>query len=152
MKADGLIHRRLKAPKKCKGILGYTDTTTVKLDFDNVSFKTAKFWVFKILRLFRSRRRDIWTPQLKINLEGFLILKSSKKHYHVIFNKSVSWLENLNVLAWTCLLSHNVELMKWFVMQCVKGSSTLRIGKKEINLLQGLFFVSVSKTVKLETT
>ena len=36
----------------------------------------------------------------------------------------------MNVVAWTCLLSHKTELMKWLVMQFIKGSSTLRIGKK----------------------
>lgn len=110
--------------------MGYSDMSTVMLDFDNMTFKTAKYWAFKILRLFRSRKTDKWTPEHKINLEGFLILKSSKKHYHIVYNESVSWLENLTVIAWACLLTHKTELMKYLVMQILKGSSTLRIGKR----------------------
>jgi hypothetical protein len=116
--------------KHCKALTGITDTTTPKLDLDNVSYKTAKYWAFKILRLFKSKSKKKWTPNTKIDLEGFLIVKSSPKHYHIIYNRSVEWLENLNVIAWTCLLSHKTELMKWLVMQIIKGSSTLRIGKK----------------------
>lgn len=115
---------------KVKTFLGITDKSTVKLDLDNVSYKTAKYWAFKIYKLFKSKSQTKWTPNTKIKLEGFLIVKSSPKHYHIIYNRSVEWLENLNVVAWTSLLSHNVELMKWLVMQIIKGSSTLRIGKK----------------------
>lgn len=34
-------------------------------------------------------------------------------------------------MAWICLISQNTELIKWFVMQCIKESSTLRISPKE---------------------
>jgi hypothetical protein len=125
-----MMNPKTKAHKKSEAILGYSDTSTVKLDFDNASFKTALFWALKILRLFRSRKTDKWRPQNRINLEGFLLVKSSKNHYHIIYNKSVSWLENSNAMAWACLLTHKIELMKWFIMQIIKGSSTLRIGKK----------------------
>jgi hypothetical protein len=123
------MNQKLKA-KHCKGIEGISDTSTVKLDFDNMQFKTAQHYAFKILRLFRSRKTDKWTPEHKINLEGFLIRKSSPKHYHIIYNKTVSWLENLEVVAWACLLTHKIELMQWFVMQTMKCNSTLRIGRQ----------------------
>lgn len=115
---------------KILALTGISDTSTPKLDLDNVTFKTAKYIAVKILRLFKSKRTDIWTPNSKIDLEGFLIIKSSPKHYHILFNRSVLWLENIEVVAWACLMSHKIELMKWLIMQIVKGSSTLRIGKK----------------------
>lgn len=105
-----------KKSNQSKPILGYTDTATVKLDLDNVPFKTAKHWAKRIME--------------KFNLEGFIILKSSEKHYHVVFGRTVSWAENMSIVAWTCLESKNEPLLKWFLLQCIKGSSTLRVGPK----------------------
>lgn len=100
--------------------LGYTDTATVKLDFDNTSFKFVKEWVLKATEWFK--------------LEGFLILKSSKNHYHVVFNRTVTWEKNLHVVAWVALQSKNKGLKRWLLMQCIKENSTLRISSKKEKL------------------
>ena len=63
-------------------------------------------------------------------LEGFLILKSSKSCYHVVFNKTVSWTENMKIVAWVSLMSGIETTQKWFLMQCIKESSTLRVSPK----------------------
>jgi hypothetical protein len=102
---------------KAKPLLGYSDTETVKLDFDNTAFPLVKYWAFKAMRKFR--------------LEGFVILKSSENSYHVVFNHPVSWSENMRVVAWVSLLSHNKALSKYFLMQCIKESSTLRVSEKQ---------------------
>ena len=99
-----------------KPILGYTDTETVKLDFDNTTFKIVKCWANKAMNWFR--------------LGGYIILKSSKNSYHVLFNKSVSWIENMKIVAWVALGSQNRGLIKWLIMQCIKQSSTLRVSPK----------------------
>lgn len=99
-----------------KPLLGYTDMETVKLDFDCVSFKTVRYWAFRIMRWF--------------NLGAFIILKSSTKCYHVVFDRSVSWSENMRIVAWASLLSHNRGLVKYLQMQCIKESSTLRVSPK----------------------
>lgn len=99
-----------------KSILGYTDTETVKLDFDDTSFKTVKYWVERTTKWFR--------------LGGYVILKSSEKCYHAIFSRKVSWAENMHIVAWVSLLSRNLKLLKWFQMQSIKESSTLRISAK----------------------
>ena len=99
-----------------KPVLGYTDTETVKLDFDDTSFKEVKYWASRTMKRFK--------------LEGFVILKSSKNSYHVLFNREVSWPENVRIVAWVSLLSHNMMLQKWFVMQCIKKGSTLRVSPK----------------------
>lgn len=96
--------------------IGYTDKNTVKLDFDNTNFKTVKYWAFRSYGWFR--------------LEGFLIFKSSEDNYHVIFDSTVSWIENMHIVAWVCLGSQNIGLQKWFLMQCIKKSSTLRVSPK----------------------
>jgi hypothetical protein len=46
------------------------------LDFDDRCFRYAKDWAFRTLKQFR--------------LGGFVILKSSKNHYHVVFDRPVS--------------------------------------------------------------
>jgi len=97
-------------------MLGYTDTETVMLDFDNTTFKNVRYWAFRTKRWFK--------------LEGFIILESSENHYHVVFNRKVSWSKNMRVVAWVSLLSHNPMLEKWFVMQCIKEGSTLRVSPK----------------------
>ena len=63
-------------------------------------------------------------------LKGFVILKSSKKCYHVVFDRRVSWSENMRVVAWVVLLSHSKDLARWFLMQCIKRCSTLRVSSK----------------------
>ena len=97
-------------------ISGFTDTETVKLDFDETTFKNVKYWAERTMKWFK--------------LRGYIILKSSKNSYHVVFNKVVSWSENLKVVAWVALHSQNRGLIKWLLMQCIKQSSTLRISNK----------------------
>ena len=63
-------------------------------------------------------------------LEGFIVLKSSERNYHVVFNRKVTWSENVRVVAWVALLSHNRGLDQWLKMQCIKQSSTLRVSSK----------------------
>jgi len=101
---------------RLKIVLGYTDVETVKLDFDNTCFRTVKYWAFRTMRWFR--------------LGGFVILKSSKNCYHVVFNRRVSWSENMKIVAWVSLQSRVVKLEKWFLMQCIKEESTLRVSAK----------------------
>lgn len=99
-----------------KSIIGYTDTETVKLDFDNTPFKTARYWALRMMKWFK--------------LEGFVILKSSENNYHTPFNKTVSWKENVGIMAWVCLLTKHTKLTGWFILQCIKKGSTLRVSPK----------------------
>lgn len=97
-------------------VLGYSDTSTVKLDFDDVSFRIVKCWSFRATKWFK--------------LGGFTILKFSKNHYHVIFVRPVFWKKNIQVMAWVALESRNQKLKDYLVMQCIKESSTLRLSPK----------------------
>jgi len=106
-----------KANNSLPFILGITDQETVKLDFDNTRFKTVKYWAMRTMKWFK--------------LKGFIILKSSKNNYHVIFDKKVSWTKNMHIVAWVSLLSQNKNLQKWFLMQCIKEGSTLRVSEKK---------------------
>jgi hypothetical protein len=101
---------------KADPILGFSDRITVKLDLDNMNFKSAKDWAMLALEKFK--------------LEGFIILKSSKKCYHVVFDRYVSWDENLSIVAWVAILSKSLKLKDYLGMQCIKMSSTLRVAPK----------------------
>ena len=105
--------------KLCQGkpIFGLTDDEAVMIDFDNTSFKTVKYWAFRTMKFHK--------------LEGFIILKSSKNSYHVVFNRSVDWSENMRIVAWVSLLSHNRGTQNYHLMQCIKQSSTLRVSEKK---------------------
>jgi hypothetical protein len=106
----------LKNKRVGKPLHGYSDTETVMLDLDHMTFNSVKYWAVKTMRWFK--------------LEGFIILKSSKNCYHVVFNRKVSWTENMHIVAWVSLLSHCKGLVNWFLMQCIKESSTLRVSPK----------------------
>ena len=95
---------------------GCTDTEMVSLDFDETTFKTVRYW---------ARRALNWHK-----LGGFIILKSSECCYHVVFNRTVDWTENMKIAAWVAELSGNFGLQKWHRMQCIKVGSTLRISCK----------------------
>ena len=109
----GLEDQMLKADP----YLGFTDCRTVKLDIDEAPLGSVIYWAQLTMKRF--------------NLRGFVILKSSKNCYHVVFDRQVPWISNLRVVAWIALLSQNKGLIKWLLMQCIKGASTLRVTPKE---------------------
>ncbi len=106
----------LTEKSKASPILGFSDTETVKLDFDNTSFGDVSYWAIRTMKWFK--------------LRGFVILKSSADCYHVVFDRAVSWSENMRIVAWVALQSHSKSLCKWLLMQCIKGCSTLRVSPK----------------------
>jgi hypothetical protein len=114
--ANGLKVQKLKV-NKSNPVLGFSDSETVKLDLDKVTFAFAKKWALRAMKHFR--------------LRGFLILRSSRNCYHVLFDRRVSWRRNIAITAWVVLLSHNKGLLEWFVTQCIKGCSTLRVSSKK---------------------
>jgi hypothetical protein len=101
---------------QAKPIMGFSDTETVKLDLDNLPLEAVKHWALKTLKQFR--------------LRGFIILKSSERSYHVVFDRAVSWRKNVGIVAWVCLMTKHRRLTEWLVMQCIKQSSTLRVSPK----------------------
>jgi len=101
---------------KADPILGVSDRETVMLDFDEMSFSSVRYWSEFALEKFR--------------LNGFIILKSSKKSYHIVFDRYVSREENLAIVAWVGILSKSVPLLRYLAMQCIKMSSTLRVTPK----------------------
>ena len=99
-----------------KSVLGFTDNETVKLDLDESSFKTAKCLAEKTVKRF--------------SLEGYLILRSSKNNYHVVFDREVDWSENVSIMSWVVLTNKKPKLLKRFLLQCIRKASTLRVSSK----------------------
>jgi hypothetical protein len=64
---------------------------TVKLDFDNVSLSTVRYWVSRSMRWY--------------HLRGFIILESSPHCNHVVFDRTVTWTENVKIMAWVALMT-----------------------------------------------
>ena len=95
---------------------GISSTEAVMLDLDDTTFKTVHYWADRAMKWFE--------------LGGYLILKSSPGCYHVVFNRSVDWAENMRVVAWVAYLSRNECLQRWHRMQRIKMKSTLRVGPK----------------------
>jgi len=63
----------------------------------------------------------------KCRLGGSIILRSSKNCYHVVFDRYVSWEDNLSAVGWFSVLSHNPKVKDYLVMQRIKKASTLRV-------------------------
>ena len=101
-----------------KFILGYTSDETVLLDFDKMKLKNVKYW---------ARRAMKWHK-----LGGILILESSLNSYHVVFDRPVTWSENVRIVAWVALYVKRRSLDNWFKMQCIKQKPTLRASNKKI--------------------
>ena len=109
----GLENQKLQA----KPILGISDRLTVKVDFDEMSFKLVQYWAKLAMK--------------KFNLNGLVILKSSKKSYHIVFDAyAESWEENLSIIAWLAVVAKAPKLKAYLAMQCIKRSSTLRVTSK----------------------
>ena len=88
----------------------------MKLDLDRVSYKKVK----SISR---------WLVE-KFDLWGFIILRSSKDNYHVVFDRPVSWEENTKTLGYLMYMADNMGVDKWVMMQLIKGFSVLRVSRK----------------------
>ena len=65
-------------------------------------------------------------------LGGFLVLESSPGSYHVVFDRPVTWSENVRVMAWVSLFVKRRRLDNWFKMQCIKQKPTLRASNKKM--------------------
>lgn len=101
-------------------IVGISDKHTVMADLDNMSFKKVKSLAFLTMKKFR--------------LKGFIILKSSPKHYHVVFDKPMRcWSDVLRVVSWMGIMANNRNVWKWVCMQAIKGMCTLRVSPKPVN-------------------
>ncbi|MEM2117912.1 MAG: hypothetical protein QW386_02710 [Candidatus Bathyarchaeia archaeon] len=91
-------------------VIGFMTNKGLILDLDNMKFKKVK-WLAKTLCK-------------RYKLEGYLIIKSSDKNYHVVFNRYLKW------KTITKILFNQYEALRWAVFQMQSGYLTLRISRK----------------------
>jgi len=108
--------------------IGFNTDRGLMLDLDNMKFRKA-LWIAETL-LKRHR------------LEGFLLIRSSKKNYHLVFNRYLSW------RTVTKILFSLYECVRWAVFQMKEGQLTLRISKKN-DKDKPRILLKVGKTDKL---
>lgn len=120
-------------------VLGFTTSKGVLLDLDNTKLASVKRLCAILLK--HKRFRYI---KSKIDLEGYLIVESSKDHYHVIFNKYLSF-KNALIIASTVRIGN---IVSWLVERIKHGEFTIRISTKNNNDKPKIV-LSVGKTDKL---
>jgi len=108
--------------------IGFNTDRGLMLDLDNMRFKKALWLAETLLK--------------KHKLEGFLLIKSSDKNYHAVFNRYLSW------RAITEILFSQHECFRWAVFQMKEGQLTLRVSKKN-NKDKPKVLLKVGKTDKL---
>jgi hypothetical protein len=117
-------------------VLGDWDDDIVKVELDD---RYTQAQVKRIGHMLNSRYA----------LDGFIILVSSEitrkiedakytkvvyrfrqKNFHLVFNRKASYAELNRILAWLCLTLKDENLTRWFHLQMIKGTYTLRHGFK----------------------
>ncbi|MCW4020274.1 MAG: hypothetical protein NWF14_03475 [Candidatus Bathyarchaeota archaeon] len=111
-------------------VLGITDTETVKLNFDDTPLDVVKYWAFRTMNWFGLGGFVVFKSSEKcypVEIDGKVVFKLSKKSYFVVFNRSVPWRKNEQIMNWVAMQAKNPNLTKYVQMQCIKEGSTLRI-------------------------
>jgi len=90
--------------------IGFNTDRGLLLDLDNMKYGKAKWIAETLLK--------------KHKLEGFLLVRSSDKNYHVVFNRYLSW------KTITKILFSQYECIRWAVFQLKEGMLTLRVSRK----------------------
>jgi len=90
--------------------IGFHTDRGVVLDLDNMKYRKALKITEDLCKSYR--------------LQGYLLIRSSPKSYHVVFNRYLSWRKI------TKILFSRYETVRYAVFQMMSGHLTLRISKK----------------------
>jgi len=85
------------------------------LDLDNMGLEEVKYWASKICKEFK--------------LGGFLIVRSSERNHHIVFNRAVSWDEKMSIVASVYLYLKHESLTKWYLQQDLDRSCSPSVSK-----------------------
>jgi hypothetical protein len=114
-------------------VWGDWDKETVRLDFDLTPLGEVKLWAYRVCFWFKLQGFIILRSSVKeyvVKKKDRIIYRYLKNSYHVVFNRPVRWETNVKIMNWAGLESGNVDLQRYVRMQCIKGSSTLRVAPK----------------------
>lgn len=137
MGVNGMNAQTSKVHNKYHVMFGDWDENTVRIDFDHTPLNEVKFHAFNASEEF--------------GLDGFLILKSSEKtfhvrdrttgktlfthkvsNYHLVFDRPVSWKDNVRIMNWIAEQCKNESLTRYVNEQLNKKTSTLRLTDTKI--------------------
>lgn len=90
--------------------IGFNTDRGVILDLDNMKYRKALRITEDLCKSYR--------------LQGYLLIKSSPKSYHAVFNRYLSWRRI------TKILFSRYETVRYAVFQMMSGHLTVRISKK----------------------
>jgi hypothetical protein len=91
-------------------VIGFMTNKGLIMDLDNMTYKKVRYLARTLCRQYK--------------LEGYIIVLSSPRNYHVIFNRYLSW------RTITTILFSLWEAIRWGVFQLREGYLTLRISRK----------------------
>lgn len=91
-------------------VVGFVSDKGLMLDLDDMTFKKAVHMAESLMK--------------KHRLEGYLLIRSSRLNYHVVFNRYLTWKKILQIVfsQYVCI--------RWGIHQARKGELTLRISEK----------------------
>lgn len=90
--------------------IAFTTKDGLMLDLDNVTFRKATRIAERLLKLHR--------------LEGYLIIESSKRNFHVVFNRYLRWKTIVKIIF------NQYICIRWGIWQARKGELSLRVSSK----------------------
>jgi len=90
--------------------IGFCTDRGVIIDLDNMKYRKALWIADTLLERYK--------------LEGYLLIRSSHKNYHVVFNRYLSW------KTITRILFSQYECIRYAVFQMKEGKLTLRVSSK----------------------
>jgi len=108
--------------------IGFNTDRGLIMDLDNMKYRKAKRIADMLLRRHR--------------LEGYLLIRSSHKNYHAVFNRYLRW------KTITKILFSQYECIRYAVFQMKEGMLTLRVSSKN-GKDRPKILLTVGKTDKL---
>jgi len=91
-------------------VVGFMTDRGLIMDLDNMTYRKVRWLARTLCR--------------EHKLEGYIIVRSSERSYHLIFNRFLTW------KTITTILGKMWEAQRWFVFQLREGYLTLRVSTK----------------------
>ena len=116
-----------------KIVVGSWYTDTAMYDYDAASLEETIYWAHRAYFWHHLGGYSVWqtSSKTRVNREGRRVINKWKTaSYHVIFNEPVSPIKAAHVRCWVAQQSKNENLTRWCIMQDIKESATLRLGRK----------------------
>jgi hypothetical protein len=83
-------------------------------------------------------------------LKGCAVLKSNKDYYHVIFDRPVDWAENMRVIDWTAIISHNDGYVSGLQCNASNVRQLYEFSERDLNRRQRVIYNHGSQKWQIE--